>query len=380
MKDYRIALVIKTAGLQYDDRVRKEILSVQKLFPNIRFKIFVMLPENKTVDGVTDYGVPFKAIYIPARDRYPSATKVLLKSLQFYRAVKPYLESFDAIWVSDIETFFMAALVKKDHLLWDLHELPSAMLSSKLKRVILKYVFRRCKIVVHANPQRIEYLNKLNVINNTSEQFALPFYKIIQISEAVQDDDLNDFIEWKSEDRCVYLQGLNDDGRAAYESIAAVLQKDGLKAVVVGGFDDKIKGRLQRTFGHELNERIKFVGKIPQVKIPFYVKQCYISLVFYKNTGPNNYYCEANRFYQAVVSGVPVVVGNNPSMRELVQKYGFGVSIENDGSDIYAITKGIDDVLSNYDEYRQNIEKYRHIIEWKSQDGVIKEIIEKLFN
>ena len=72
-KKTRIALVIKTDGLEYDDRVRKEILTTQKLFPNVEFKIFVMFPENKETDGVTSYGVPYHSVYIPSRDKYPSS-------------------------------------------------------------------------------------------------------------------------------------------------------------------------------------------------------------------------------------------------------------------------------------------------------------------
>ena len=57
-KERKIALVIKTEGLEYDDRVRKEILTVEKIYPNVKFKIFAMLPGNKEREGVTEYGTP----------------------------------------------------------------------------------------------------------------------------------------------------------------------------------------------------------------------------------------------------------------------------------------------------------------------------------
>lgn len=46
-------------------------------------------------------------------------------------------------------------------------------------------------------------------------------------------------------------QGLNDDKRAAYESVKAVMSYNGLKGVVVGGFEDAIKNRLVDEFGNE---------------------------------------------------------------------------------------------------------------------------------
>lgn len=380
MEGKRIALVIKTEGLEFDDRVRKEILSVQRLYPNIKFKIFAMLPSNKEAEGVTGYGVPYKSVFIPAREKYPSSTKVYLKGWQFYKAIKNDLKKFDAVWVANMDAFFVTTFVKTKHLLWDLHELPYQLFGSKWKRKLLKYTLHRCDVVVHANPQRAEYMKSINLIEDMTKHFALRNYPDFADFDQTHDEVFRQFEAWKGDRKCVYLQGLNGDGRAAYESIAAVMRYKELIAIVVGGFDVNIKEKLQNDFGQELNERIRFIGKIPQLKIPQYVEQCFMSLVFYKNIRPNNWYCEANRFYQAVVLGVPVVVGNNPSMRELVQTYEFGVSIDDDGRDIKKITAGIKELIENYEVYRQNVIAHRQLLAWDNQDNVVQEIINKLFN
>ena len=380
MEEKKIALVIKTEGLEFDDRVRKEILSVQRLYPNIKFKIFAMLPSNKEVEGVTGYGVPYKSVFIPAREKYPSATKIYLKGWQFYKAIKNDLKKFDAVWVANMDAFFVTTFVKTKHLLWDLHELPYQLFGSKWKRKLLKYTLHRCDVVVHANPQRAEYMKSINLIEDMTKHFALRNYPDFADFNQTHDEVFRQFLAWKEDRKCVYLQGLNGDWRAAYESIAAVMRYKELIAVVVGGFDASIKEKLQNDFGQELNERIRFIGKIPQLKIPQYVEQCFMSLVFYKNIRPNNWYCEANRFYQAVVLGVPVVVGNNPSMRELVQTYGFGVSIDDDGRDIEKITAGIKELIENYEVYRQNVIAHRQLLAWDNQDNVVQEIINKLFD
>ena len=380
MEGKRIALVIKTEGLEFDDRVRKEILSVQRLYPNIKFKIFAMLPSNKEAEGVTGYGVPYKSVFIPAREKYPSSTKVYLKGWQFYKAIKNDLKKFDAVWVANMDAFFVTTFVKTKHLLWDLHELPYQLFGSKWKRKLLKYTLHRCDVVVHANPQRAEYMKSINLIEDMTKHFALRNYPDFADFDQTHDEVFRQFLAWKEDRKCVYLQGLNGDWRAAYESIAAVMRYKELIAIVVGGFDVNIKEKLQNDFGQELNERIRFIGKIPQLKIPQYVEQCFMSLVFYKNIRPNNWYCEANRFYQAVVLGVPVVVGNNPSMRELVQTYSFGVSIDDDGRDIEKITAGIKELIENYEVYRQNVIAHRQLLAWDNQDNIVQEIINKLFD
>ncbi len=380
MEEKKIALVIKTEGLEFDDRVRKEILSVQRLFPNIKFKIFAMLPDNKEAEGLTGYGVPYKSLFIPAREKYPSATKVYLKGWQFYKAIKKDLKAFDAVWVANVDAFFVTTFVKTKHLLWDLHELPYELFGSAWKRMLLKYTLRRCNVVLHANSQRAEYMKSINLIDDATKHFALRNYPDFTDSDFRNDETFGQFMIWKGNRKCVYLQGLSGDGRAAYESISAVMRYKELIAIVIGGFNNDIKERLQNDYGQNLNDRIRFIGKIPQLQIPYYVEQCFMTLVFYKNIRPNNWYCEANRFYQAVIMGLPVVVGNNPSMRELVQKYKFGVSIDDDGRDVEKIEAGIADVMENYEVYRQNVLTYRHLLVWDNQDEIIKEIINKLFN
>lgn len=375
---YRIALVIKTDGLEYDDRVRKEVLTAQKLYPSISFKIFAMLPENKEYEGVTGYGVPFKTVYVPARDKYPSAKKAMLKAYQFYTALKKELTKYDAVWCANVDTSFFPLLCKNKRILWDLHELPGRYLSSSIKKRILKHMFNRCKVVLHANPQRMNYLDQVGVISDLSKHFAVRNYPNFDEEEKDRDNMYHDFISWKGERSCVYLQGLANDSRASYESISAVLKYPELCAVVVGGFDKDAKARLEEQYGDELANKIYFVGKVAQLRIPHYVKQCKISLIFYKNVRPNNYYCEANRFYQAVILGLPVVVGSNPSMKELVDKYGFGISIDDDGRDICKIEDGIKEVIENYDKYHSNNLKYRENLLWDKQEVVFKDIIEKL--
>lgn len=380
MKEIKIALVIKTERLEYDDRVRKEILTIQKLFPQVRFKIFVMFPENKETHGVTSYGTPFQSVYLQSRDKYPSGQKAALKSYEFYKAIKKDLKSFDAVWCANDDTAVVAALVANKHLLWDLHEIPSSLTDNGLKKMLLKYIFARCKVVVHANPQREEYLESIGIVRSPKKHFALRNYPNFSDRDTEYDDHYHDFVKWRGDKKCVYLQGLAYDSRAAYESIAAVLRFPQLSAAVVGGFDKESRDRLEREFGDSFADRVYFVGKIPQLKIPQYVEQCFMTLVFYKNVSPNNYYCEANRFYQSVILGLPVVVGNNPSMKELVDRYGFGVSIDDDGRDVDKIVSGIEEIVNHYEMYCANIKKSRAVLNWESQEETFRQIFNTLMS
>lgn len=374
-KQYNIALVIKTDGLEYDDRIRKEILSIQRINPQVRFTVFAMLPVNEETRGVSDYGVPYKSVYIKARDKYPSKEKVLLKAYQFWKVVKNDLKYYDAVWTADCETIFTTLLVKTKCLIWDLHELPTSFLKPWYKRLFLRYVINRPQVVLHANNHRLSYLKEIGAVRYPNRHFVLSNYPEPSDHDFSITDSFELFQKWKRDKRCVYLQGLNDAGRAAYETIAAILGINGLNAVVVGKFDDVSKQRIISEFSDSIiNERVFFVGRIPQKRIASYMRECCLSAVFYKNTRMNNYFCDANRFYLAVSQGLPVVVGNNPSMRDIIEEYQFGISIDNDGDDMGLIKRGLEELLEHYDYYKQKVEENKDKMLWDSQDEIIKKI------
>lgn len=375
----RIALIVKTPGLEFDDRIRKEMISAQKV-ADVSFKIFVMLKDNIASEGVTSYGVPYRSVYIPARDKYPSSSHNMLKAWQFYKAIKTEINDYDAVWCADIGTELTALLVRNKKLLFDCHEIPTHLIGSKVGKILVKKLFNKSRIVLHANPQRIQYLESRGLIKDRTKHLALRNYPDSSEISVVESETWESFKSWVNGRECVYLQGLVEDARAAYECVYSVLATEGLSAVIIGKYDEEALNRLKSEFGSAIEDRIFFTGKIPQACIAQYVERCRFSMVFYKNIRANNWYCEANRFYLAVSLGLPVITGNNPPMKELVEQYHLGISINNDGSDVQIIKSAIVSLRENYAEYADNVKKSKNIFNWHSQDYQIKEIINILIH
>ena len=110
-KHYNIALVLYTSGIDYDDRIRKEILSIKETYSNINFKIFAVEPKNREEEGITSYGVPYRIPYLKSRDKYVSGTRTVQKAWDFYKTVKKDLKTFDAVWCADPETFVFVLMI-----------------------------------------------------------------------------------------------------------------------------------------------------------------------------------------------------------------------------------------------------------------------------
>lgn len=369
----KIALVLYTNGLDYDDRVRKEILSVKKYYPEIEFKIFAVVPENKEESGITSYGVPYRIPFLKSREKYKSSSKILVKAFDFYNSIKKELKTFDYIWCADEETLLFVLLMRKP-ILWDLHELPM-LFTRKIMFPLFHYLERKCKVIVHANEERINHLESIGVIRMRSKHHYLRNYPSFEENGDAQDSLLEVFDQWLGKRVCVYLQGINRETRADYESISAVMQNPKLCAVVVGRVSPKTLTKLEEEYGEELKQRVFFTGMVKQLLTPSFIKRCKVTLVFYKNVSAEDWLCEPNRLYQNIVNGNPVVVGSNPTMKDIVEKYKFGVVIDGDGSDIKKISEGLSIVLKKQDEYRENEMKFKHLFNWESQDEEIKAIV-----
>lgn len=145
-------------------------------------------------------------------------------------------------------------------------------------------------------------------------------------------------------------------------------------AVVVGGVDKEDIKKVTDEYGESIiNERLFFTGKVPQKNTKLYIKKCIVALVFYATNTPNNIYCEPNRMFQSIMMGIPVIVGNNPSMKDVIDKYQVGISLDNDGSDIESIKLALDDILRQYDLYKSNVLRNRDKLCWDHQENLLTE-------
>lgn len=377
-KQYKIALVLYTSGIDYDDRIRKEILSITEMYPNISFKIFAVDSKNREEEGITSYGVPYRIPYLKSRNKYASGTHTLQKAWDFYKTIRKDLKDFNAIWCADPETFIFVLMLHGKPIAWDLHELPLVFMRNSLMKYLFKYLENKCNVMIHANNARLQFLHDKGFIKHMNRQFFLRNYPQFNEIDSECDETFKRFIDWKGENKCVYLQGLMGPDRADIESIEAVLSINGLKAVVIGKIlPDRMKVFEEKFGKNILNTRVFFTGQIKQLKTPQYIRQCFTSLIFYKNTSPNNWLCEPNRMFQNVINGNPVVVGCNPSMKEYVTANELGISVDTDGSDVEKIIAGLKLLISKYDFYKRNVQNISNQMMWSSQNDIIRKIVEK---
>lgn len=379
-KEIKVAILRKTNNLENDDRIRKEFDSLIKLFPHVTFKCFVMYPENREYEDITSFGLPFKSVCIDSRDKYASGKHLIAKSWNYYSNIKKDIREFDVIWCSGDAPTPSLLFIHGKKLVWDLRELPLFLMGSKVKQFILKYIFRKCDICLHANQFRIDHLASMGLIKNKYKHIPLRNFPEFSIVDTKYDERYNEVKDWIAGRKCIYLQGIDSPTRASNEVLTAVIETSDVCAIILGRVDNDAIDGLKEQYGEwEVSKRICIAGNFPVLKIPQYMKLCCASMVFYKNTSPNNWYCEANRLYQAIDMGLPVLVGANPPMKAVVEELGVGLSVDTDGSDAWEIVHGLNSLLSKCEDYRKRIETLKNEIKWDSQIPLLNKTFESLF-
>jgi hypothetical protein len=361
--EYKIAVICRSVGLEYDDRIRKECISIAK---HAEVKIFATFENNVEEEGITSYGIPYKSYKLKSREKFRSGRFLIIKACEFYFKVKPDIKGYDLIWAHEEYTFLFPLFAQKGRFIWDLHEIPK-LFDRPILRNIFYYIEKKSKYIIHANEFRIKYLKDIGLIRQFTKHDYIKNYPDTHFTNSiVQPHNFKEFLEWLNGYNYVYLQGLTVAGRYPYNSIASVLEATDLKIVVVGSFEDIVsKIKLEQNFGSRLIERVFFAGKVSQLAIPSYLKNAVFSIIFYDNSYPNNEYCEANRFYQAINFGIPVITGSNISMSSIVKKFTLGISLESDGRDIDEIKSAIKNLLAEYEIFKNNCKKNTERFVWK---------------
>jgi glycosyltransferase involved in cell wall biosynthesis len=374
MKKKKIAVVVKTIGLEYDDRIRKECISLSTVADVYIYAIF---DNNIEKEGITSYGMPYKSFRLKTRDKLESGKYLFIKSIDFYLTIKKLLKEYDILWACGIYTYIFALLSKRDQCVWDLYEIPSEFENCFMKP-IFHHIERKCIKLIHANKYRIDYMIAKKIIIKREKHLVIRNYPDKQLlSVDINNKNNIQFLEWLKKEEYIYLQGLSTSRRYPLNTIEAVMQACELKAIVIGDVEKNAKKNLENKYLDKICERIFFMGMIDQLQIPAYINDALFSIVLYDTNTPNNRFCDPNRLYQAIALKVPVIVGCNEPMKELVDRYKIGICLKSDGRELPEIIEAIKCIIKNNNIYRNNIQRYGHNFLWEVQESSLLNVLKK---
>ncbi|WP_180044144.1 MULTISPECIES: glycosyl transferase family 1 [unclassified Acinetobacter] len=325
-------MILKTQNLRNDQRVLKEIRSLTECGANVNVLVAKdcdMTEEelNKPMKEISIFGgAAPRNIFI----RILGVFDFYIKSL-FY--IIPKKKKINKYWICDPIMFGLILLIKlidpNSKIIWDHHELPPTwFLKNKLLLSFFKLAYRKADIVIHCNQSRKDYLeNLLNFKHGNS--YVISNYP--DVIDGNEEEYLNEESEnWINNKKFVYLQNCLQEDRNGAVIIKALIGK-GYYIYHAG----KINKNYLETNGIDPNHKqLKLGGYLSFKQINRVLKKCEFTVICYKKNSLNQIYCDANRLYQAMALGTPLIIGDNPSMIESTINYHSKIILEGDGSEI----------------------------------------------
>lgn len=362
-----ILMILKTQNLNNDQRVIKEINSLRKC--NNSVDLFVAT-DVKADNGFKDINIKYTSIL-----GGPAPKHVLIRILgvfQFYINALFFIffskKKYNAIWISDPIMFGLVFLVKilflkRKFVIWDHHELPpSWFVNNRLLMLIFKFGYQSANIVVHANEPRRKYIENVMNYTHSNGYIISNFPNNFDVDEELLDPKAE---EWIKTTKFIYIQNSLNENRFGADIIRCANEL-GFSVFHAGKVDNKY---IKKS---EINvSNVFLAGYLTPKQINRALNQCEFTVIFYKQNSLNQVFCDANRLYQAMSVGAPIIIGNNPTLIDATINYRDKIILNFDGGDISALKIAFS--KKHFDKKRQAI-----VCSWNIYDDYFKSISDEI--
>jgi len=202
--------------------------------------------------------------------------------------------------------------------LYDAHELFTELTEVK-RRPLVSAIWHQIERI---------YVNRYNFGYTVNQFIKEEFYRRYKVNyEVVRNMPL----QLKSENQPIenlsitlpskffLYQGAVNEGRAFDELIPAMRLVD-ISLVIVGNgnYFEKVKAMIA---SHNLKEKVILTGYLPPMQLLTFTQKAYAGITLFNNSGLNQYYSLANRFFDYVQAGIPQLCNQYPEYETLNNQY-----------------------------------------------------------
>lgn len=297
-------------------------------------------------------------------------------SLILRMILKGYKGNYDIYHSNDLNTLPQGYIcakwrLKKRVLVYDSHEVQTSRTgyNSSVYGKLEGFLIKKIDTMFVENDTRAKYNEELygfypNVLHN------YPFKQISQVQDKV---DLHKMLSLPAGEKILLYQGGIQEGRGLDKLIQAFPKFKEGTLVFIG--DGRIKEDLQqmvREMG--LENKIKFIPKVPLAELPKFTKNAYLGFQVLNNVCFNHYSASSNKLFEYMMNEVPVVACNFPEIKKVVEENKIGITI--DPHDPDEIAKAVNYLLEHpetRDQFSRNCIIAREKYNWENeQENLLK--------
>jgi glycosyltransferase involved in cell wall biosynthesis len=288
------------------------------------------------------------------------------------------LHKIDILVSDDLDTLlpnFLVSKIRNLPLVYDSHEYFTGVPELQ-NRKFVKWVWKSIEKSVF--PQ-LKYV--LTVSDSIAKQYEKE-YRLRPLTVrncAVKSDQLVPFsreeLELNPEHLLLIFQGSGINAeRGGEELIDAIAITEDVSLLIIGS-GDKFEILIEKTKNLGLSERIKFIPKLPWVRLMRYTRSVDAGLSLDKNSNLNYSFSLPNKLFDYISAGIPVIASDLPEISKILNEYNCGILVSevNPGE----ISKAIKVLRDNRDllsELKQNSLIASESINWETESLKVTEL------
>lgn len=271
-------------------------------------------------------------------------------------------QKFDIVCCVDLDTmlpaYFISVLRKKKRV-YDAHEY-----FSELKEIVQRpRVYRVWHFIERT------FLPKFKNGYTVSKSIAEEFGKLygVQYDVIRNIPMLNDLKIFPKNEKIIIYQGSVNEARGFEFLIPAMRSVNAQLHIYGAGNFSKQTEELIKNNG--VSSKVFLKGKVVPSSLKEITSKAYIGINLVENTGLNQYYSLANKFFDYIHHGLPQVTMDFPEYRKINNQYEVAILI--DQLSIKKVSDSIIEILDNetfYTELQQNCLKAREEFTWQKEE------------
>lgn len=264
---------------------------------------------------------------------------------------KGYSKRYDIYHSNDLNTlpqgFICSKLrIKKLKLVYDSHEVQISRTgyNSKSYGYLEYFLLKGIDVMIVENHTRARFNRKIygfypEVVHN---------YPMVVHENTDEQAPLREQLGLPENEKILLYQGGIQTGRGLEKLIKAVPMINEGTLVLIG--DGKIKAELEQlVMDMDLQERVKFIPKVPLAELPSYTRNAFLGFQVLNNVCFNHYSASSNKLFEYIMSGIPVIACSFPEIKKVVKEENVGTCVNS--HDPISIAEGVNLLLDSPEEY-----------------------------
>lgn len=363
MPDKKKVLITFLGNIDYDTRCNNLYNTLSSEGFDVEFIGFDWLTENFTsVKGK-------KTVY-----KLSKRPLSIFFYFKFYSLLKLQLiiKKFDIIFAEDLYCLPVCAIVgklKKAKIIYDCRELFGFLAGLKNKKLVQKFwssieklFIRKADLVITTGEMDSEFIRNHYKIKNDLVVRNLPIHK-----KTDSPFDYHTALNIEKSKKVLLYQGVVLHGRGLNMIFNFLQSTDDFVLAVAGG-GEMLSYYRELAEKLHINNKVFFIGKIPQDKLINYTAGAWLGLALIENISLSYYYALPNKLFEYIMAGIPVISTDLPQMKKIIDDYQVGLTVrENDIEQLKQVLNKLKSDVSYYNQLKENCKRASQTLNWEKE-------------